>query len=187
MKELLILFFVLFAFQTMESQRIEKDSINTRKEKLMSDPLTPSKAAFYSAVVPGLGQVYSRRAWMVPIIYGGLGASAYYYDYNKKEADKYRTAYKRRLSGYFDDEYMDIIPEDDTEKLLEGMRFHRRYKDISFIFLVGTYVLNIIDANVGAHLLQFNVSEDLSFEPYINSNYLDINESIGLSLKINLD
>ena len=122
---------------------------------------------------------------MVPIIYGGLAASAYYYDFNKKEADKYRTAYKRRISGYFDDEYMEIIPE--TEKLLEGMKFHRRYKDVSFIFLVGTYVLNIIDANVGAHLLQFNVSEDLSFEPYINNSYLNVNESIGLSLKINID
>ena len=51
---------------------------------------------------------------MVPIIYGGLAASAYYYDFNKKEADKYRTAYKRRISGYFDDEYMDIIPETET-------------------------------------------------------------------------
>ena len=106
---------------------------------------------------------------------------------NKKEAKKYRTAYKRRLNGYFDDEYIDIIPEADTEKLLEGMKFHRRYKDVSFIFLIGTYVLNIIDANVGAHLLQFNVSDDLSFEPYINNDYLNINQSIGLSLKINID
>ena len=171
----------------MESQRIEKDSINTKKEKLMNDPLTPAKAAFYSAVIPGLGQVYSRRSWMVPIIYGGLGASAYYFDFNKKEANKYRTAYKRRLNGYFDDEYIEIIPETDTEKLLEGMKFHRRYKDVSFIFLIGTYVLNIIDANVGAHLLQFNVSDDLSFEPYINNDYLHIDQSIGLSLKINID
>ena len=185
MRKLFILFFVLLTFQTMESQRIERDSINPRKEKLMNDPLTPSKAAFYSAVIPGLGQAYTRRSWMVPIIYGGLAASAYYYDFNKKEADKYRTAYKRRISGYFDDEYMEIIPE--TEKLLEGMKFHRRYKDVSFIFLVGTYVLNIIDANVGAHLLQFNVSEDLSFEPYINNSYFNVNESIGLSLKINID
>ena len=122
---------------------------------------------------------------MIPIIYGGLGASAYYYNYNNKEMKKYRTAYKRRLAGYFDDEYIEIIPE--NEKLLEGMKFHRRYKDISFIFLVGTYILNIIDANVGAHLLQFNVSEDLSFEPYINNRYLNINESIGLSLKININ
>ena len=152
---------------------------------MINDPLTPSKAAFYSSIIPGLGQVYTRRYWMVPIIYGGLGASAYYYNINNKEMNKYRTAYKRRLAGYFDDEYIDIIPE--TEKLLEGMKFHRRYKDFSFMFLVGTYVLNIIDANVGAHLLQFNVSEDLSFRPYIENNYFDFSQSAGIKLKINLD
>ena len=168
----------------MESQRIEKDSINTRKDKLMNDPLTPSKAAFYSAVIPGLGQAYTRRSWMVPIIYGGLAASAYYYDFNKKEADKYRTAYKRRISGYFDDEYMEIIPE--TEKLLEGMKFHRRYKDISFIFLVGTYVLNIIDANVDAHLLQYNLDENLSIKPNIDFNKINNESNFGISLKLKL-
>ena len=99
--------------------------ISPRKLKLINDPLTPSKAAFYSSVIPGLGQVYTRRYWMIPIIYGGLGASAYYYNYNNKEMKKYRTAYKRRLAGYFDDEYTEIIPE--NEKLLEGMKFHRRY------------------------------------------------------------
>ena len=159
--------------------------ISPKKLKLINDPLTPSKAAFYSSVIPGLGQVYTRRYWMIPIIYGGLGASAYYYNYNKKEMKKYRTAYKRRLAGYFDDEYTEIIPE--NEKLLEGMKFHRRYKDFSFMFLVGTYVLNIIDANVGAHLLQFNVSEDLSFEPYVENHYLDFSQSAGIKIKINLD
>jgi hypothetical protein len=159
--------------------------ISTKKLRLINDPLTPSKAAFYSSIIPGLGQVHTRRYWMLPIIYGGLGASHYYYNFNKKEMNKYRTAYKRRLAGYFDDEYMDIIPE--NEKLLEGMKFHRRYKDFAFMFLVGTYVLNIIDANVGAHLLQFNVSEDLSFEPYIENQYFDFSQSAGIKLKINLD
>ena len=56
--------------------------ISPRKLKLINDPLTPSKAAFYSSVIPGLGQIYTRRYWMIPIIYGGLGASAYYYIYN---------------------------------------------------------------------------------------------------------
>ena len=51
----------------------------------------------------------------------------------------------------------------------------------------GTYVLNIIDANVGAHLLQFNVSEDLSFSPYIESDYFDFSQSAGIKFKINLD
>jgi len=164
---------------------IDSTFISPKKLRLINDPLTPSKAAFYSAVIPGLGQIYTRRYWMIPIVYGGLGASAYYYNYNNKEMKKYRTAYKRRLAGYFDDEYTEIIPE--NEKLLEGMKFHRRYKDFSFMFLVGTYVLNIIDANVGAHLLQFNVSEDLSFKPYIENHYFDFSQSAGIKFKIDLD
>ena len=182
-----IIFLIIFFFTVNIYAQNEVDSIyiSPRKLKLINDPLTPSKAAFYSSIIPGLGQVYTRRYWMVPIIYGGLGASAYYYNFNNKEMNKYRTAYKRRLAGYFDDEYIDIIPE--NEKLLEGMKFHRRYKDFSFISLIGTYVLNIIDANVGAHLLQFNVSEDLSFRPYIESNYFDLSQNTGFKLTIKLD
>ena len=65
--------------------------------------------------------------------------------------------------------------------------FHSIYNDFSFIFLVWSYVLNFIDSNVGAHLLQFNVSEDLSFEPYIENNYFDFSQSAGIKFKINLD
>ena len=176
---------VLFSFNSYCQSELDSIYVSPRKQRLIDNPLTPSKAAFYSSVVPGLGQVYTRRYWMVPIIYGGLGTSAYYFNYNQKEMNKYRTAYKRRLAGYFDDEYIDIIPE--NEKLLEGMKFHRRYKDFAFMFLVGTYVLNIIDANVGAHLLQFNVSEDLSVRPFIESNYFDFSQNAGIKLKINLD
>ena len=177
---------ILFYTINLSSQSIADSTyISPRKLNLINDPLTPSKAAFYSSVIPGLGQVYTRRYWMIPIIYGGLGASAYYYNYNSKEMKKYRSAYKRRLAGYFDDEYTEIIP--DNEKLLEGMKFHRRYKDFSFMFLVGTYVLNIIDANVGAHLLQFNVNEDLSFKPYIENHYFNFSQSAGIKLNINLE
>ncbi|CAI8313828.1 MAG: DUF5683 domain-containing protein [Candidatus Marisimplicoccus sp.] len=185
MKNLIVICILFLSINLYTQNEIDSIYISPKKLKLINDPLTPSKAAFYSSIIPGLGQLYTRRYWMIPIIYGGLGTSAYYYNYNNKEMNKYRSAYKRRLSGYFDDEYMEIIPE--NEKLLEGMKFHRRYKDFAFIFLVGTYVLNIIDANVGAHLLQFNVSEDLSFKPYIESSYFDFSQSAGIKLKINLD
>ena len=185
MKNLIVICILFLSINLYTQNEIDSIYISPKKLKLINDPLTPSKAAFYSSIIPGLGQLYTRRYWMIPIIYGGLGTSAYYYNYNNKEMNKYRSAYKRRLSGYFDDEYMEIIPE--NEKLLEGMKFHRRYKDFAFIFLVGTYVLNIIDANVGAHLLQFNVSEDLSFKPYIESNYFNFSQSAGIKLKINLD
>ena len=69
------------------------------------DPLSPSKAAFYSPLVPGLGQVYKKRYWKVPIVYGAIGAGIYFYDWYKKEYDRYRGIYKRRLAGFTDEEF----------------------------------------------------------------------------------
>ena len=77
-------------------------NFSPRIQRLINDPLTPSKAAFYSAIIPGLGQVYLGKGWKVPIIYAAIGASIYYYDVNNKEMNSYRTAYKWRLNGFFD-------------------------------------------------------------------------------------
>ena len=138
---------------------------STRVQRLIADPLTPSKAAFYSAIIPGLGQAYIGKAWKVPIVYAAIGASLYYYDVNNKEMNKYRTAYKRRLNGFFDDEFLDTDIPITTEQLLLGMDFHKNYRDISMILAAAAYMLNILEANVSAHLLQFNVSDDLSVTP----------------------
>ncbi len=154
---------------------------SARKIKLIEDPLTPSKAAFYSAVIPGLGQAFVGKVWKIPIVYGAIGASIYYYKTNHKEMLKYRTAYKDRINGIYEDEYLDIIPENET--LLKGMKFHKSYRDISMICIIGFYMLNILDANVSAHMMQFNVSEDLTFNPKL---IFDDNMSgISLSIKLN--
>ena len=71
-----------------------------------------------------------------------------------------------------------------TEKLLLGMEFHQRYRDIAFIFIVGTYVLNIIEANVSAHLLQFNVNDQLSFQPKFNRDFIRQQNNFGLSVNL---
>lgn len=172
---LLFCFFTLsvnfFVLSAQETQRIKKkDSLEKplskgklRKIRLMNDPLTPSKAGFYSAVLPGLGQAYLRKYWKVPIVYGALGYSTYLYIEQNRQMQRYRSAYKRRLAGYTDDEFQLIIPDD--ERLLDGMRYHKSNRDISMLFILGFYMLNIIDANVSAHLMQFNVSDDLSLNP----------------------
>jgi hypothetical protein len=138
-----------------------------RIQRLIADPLTPSKAAFYSAVIPGLGQAFLGKGWKVPIIYAAIGASLYYYDVNNKEMNSYRTAYKRRLNGFFDDEYLETEIPITTDQLLLGMEFHKNYRDIAIILAAASYMLNILEANVSAHLLQFNVNDDLSVTPNI--------------------
>ena len=158
------------------SQRIQnnlaiKDSIfeqskrSLRLKSLINDPLTPSKAAFYSAIIPGLGQAYLGKTWKIPIIYSAIGASLYYFDLNNKEMNEYRNAYKRRLNGFFDDRFLELAIPITTEQLLLGMEFHKNYRDIALVLAVLSYMLNILEANVSAHLLQFNVSEDLSVTP----------------------
>ena len=158
------------------SQRIQnnlaiKDSVfkqskrSLRLNRLINDPLTPSKAAFYSAIIPGLGQAYLGKAWKIPIIYSAIGASLYYFDLNNKEMNEYRNAYKRRLNGFFDDRFLELAIPITTEQLLLGMEFHKNYRDIALVLAALSYMLNILEANVSAHLLQFNVSEDLSVTP----------------------
>lgn len=199
MKSNIFLFFFFYFNLTIlfsQEEKVEKDnSLNTitvpdsigsgkqysqRILRLIEDPLTPSKAAFYSAIIPGLGQVYIGKPWKVPIVYAAIGASLYYYDLNNKEMNKYRTAYKRRKNGFFDDEFLETDIPITTEQLLLGMDFHKNYRDISIILAAAAYMLNILDANVSAHLLQFNVNDDLSVAP----NFIFDPEMTGLRLAI---
>ena len=151
-----------------------------RIQRLIADPLTPSKAAFYSAIIPGLGQAFLGKGWKVPIIYAAIGASLYYYDINNKEMNSYRTAYKRRLNGFFDDEYLETEIPITTDQLLLGMEFHKNYRDIAIILAAVSYMLNILEANVSAHLLQFNVNDDLSITP----NIIVDKEITGIQLSV---
>ena len=175
-KTLDFFFFLLVICNINFSQRIQnnlaiKDTIfeeskrSLRLKSLINDPLTPSKAAFYSAIIPGLGQAYLGKTWKIPIIYSAIGASLYYFDLNNKEMNEYRNAYKRRLNGFFDDRFLELAIPITTEQLLLGMEFHKNYRDIALVLAVLSYMLNILEANVSAHLLQFNVSEDLSVTP----------------------
>ena len=143
------------------------------------DPLAPSKAAFYSAILPGLGQAYNKKYWKIPIIYGAIGTGIYFYLDNNNEYHRYRDAYKRRLAGFTDDEFFGSISNDG---LIRAQKTLRSNKEVSLLVTIGIYVLNIIDANVDAHLLQFNVDENLAIKPHFNLNEIDASTNLGLTL-----
>ena len=153
------------------------------------NPLSPAKAAFYSAILPGLGQAYNKKYWKIPIVYGAIGTGVYFYINNNKEYNRFRDAYKRRLAGFTDDEfYLDsqgnqlATPGVSTERLEDAQKFYRRNKEISLLVTIGLYALNIIDANVDAHLLQYNVDENLSLAPHYELNPTDATSNLGLTL-----
>ena len=155
---------------TVEAGSIIKDPI---------DPLSPARAAFYSAVLPGLGQAYNKKYWKIPIVYAGLGIGIYFYIDNNKEYNRYRDAYKRRLAGFEDDEFYGTVTTDGLE---EAQKQFGRNREISLLVTLAIYALNIIDANVDAHLLQYNVDDNLSLKPHYKLNEFDNTGDLGLTL-----
>lgn len=171
----------------------QQDSISVETERLIEpqesdykpyDPLSPARAAFYSAVLPGLGQAYNGKYWKIPIVYTALGVGVYFYMNNDQQYHRYRDAYKSRLAGRTDDEFSDEggAPLLSNEGLRDAQEFYHRNKEISLLVIVGMYALNVIDANVDAHLQQFNVSEDLSFKPAMDYDQFSGKTGYGLSL-----
>ena len=194
-KALYILLFILatpiFA-QTADSLTVNEEKILVIKDSLDAkepyDPLAPARAAFYSAVIPGLGQAYNKKYWKIPIVYAGMGAGIYFYLKNDKEYDRFRNAYKRRLAGFTDDEFYGSsdTPLVSDDRLIDAQKNAKKNKDVSIIVSVAFYLLNVIDANVDAHLRQYNVSEDLSLQPNFNFNQIQAQPNYGLSLTYRL-
>lgn len=149
------------------------------------DPLAPSRAAFYSAVLPGLGQAYNKRYWKIPIIYAGMASGIYFYKKNDDDYNRFRDAYKRRLAGYKDDEFYGDgnEPTISNDRLINAQRSAQKNKSISIIVTAAFYLLNIIDANVDAHLRQYEVREDLSLEPNLELNPFNAQPQYGVSLR----
>lgn len=180
MQNKLILLFLFLGLTTIFAQ--EKNKI-VSKDSLKSetiDPLRPAKATFYSAVLPGLGQIYNKKYWKVPLVYGAIGTSTYFYIDNQKKYNLYRDEYKNRLEGKkSDSEFLARLSE---SQLTAAQKEYQRYRDLSALFMVGFYVLNIIDANIDAALSQFNVDERLAFKPAVIKNDITFKNDFGFAL-----
>ena len=188
-RQCFVIFFCAFSLvnfaQNTENtpEALETETYNS----VVMDPLAPSKAAFYSAILPGLGQAVNKKYWKIPVVYAAVGTSIYFYLNNNKNYKRYRNAYKRRLSGFTDDEFYGegTIPLLSNEALIRAQQTLRRNKELSLLITIGLYALNIIDANVDAHLLQYNVDKNLAVNPFIDFDTPDTSAQLGLSINFN--
>lgn len=178
-----IILFLIICNQTCWAQQQPENMLRTKDTLIQSiDPLRPSRAAFYSAILPGLGQAYNKKYWKIPIVYGALGSSMYFYLSNNQKYHSYRDAYKRRLAGFSDDQYQFL----DDSRLIQAQRFYQRNRDLSLLVTIAFYVLNIVDANVDAHLMQFNVTDKLTVGPEIYQNDFTARPNLGVSINLKL-
>jgi hypothetical protein len=152
----------------------------TKKDSIHS----PKKAALYSALLPGLGQGYNRKYWKIPIVYAGLGGSAYMFISNRKHYIDYRDAIEMRLDNdpTTIDPYIDLYTID---QLTYYKDYYRRNLEISVIAFVGVYLINILDAVVDAHLYGFSIDTDLSMIQFNNTNTLLPTVSLKYNFKKN--
>lgn len=153
-------------------------------EKKLEHPI-PGKAALYSALFPGAGQYYNKKYWKMPIVYIGLGIAIYTLHDNNKNVNYFT----EQLSFQLDSDPSTISECDGsfncTEFLQQSLNQYKKWRDWSYISIGIIYALNIIDANVDAHLAHFDVSEDLTLDvlPYME---ITAQTSAGLSLVLKL-
>lgn len=175
----LYVIFTLLLQTTLYSQPLNNTIIKDSLKLETYDPLRPAKASFYSAILPGLGQVYNKKYWKVPLVYASIGTSVYFYVDSQKQYNLYRDEYKNRLKEIQStSEYLSQLS---NNQLISAQKQFQRNRDLSAFFIVGFYILNIIDANIDAALSQFNVSNKLALKPIINKNSITLKNDLGIT------
>jgi hypothetical protein len=148
---------------------------------------SPKKAAVRSAILPGLGQIYNKKYWKLPIVYGALGVSGAVFAYNLTQYRDLRFAYtaktKARATPPDSTDYFKIRPDLvnlDYNATRNYRDEYRRQIDYSALFFILLWGLNVVDAAVDAHLKSFDVSPDLSFKVKFGKS--DLAGTTGMSL-----
>lgn len=175
---LIVLFFnPTISFAQKKDIIAVKDSLPKKIKKH-----SPTAASLMSAALPGLGQVYNKKYWKVPIIYTAFGALGYFATYNNSFYQKYKTAYKYRVDG--DSTTIDNFPLWSVNDLKFAKDNFRRYKELNYIGIVAVYLLNVLDASVDANLFNFDVSDKLTmqirpgFNSCVRNNYVTSGVSV---------
>ncbi|MBI2731066.1 MAG: hypothetical protein HYX40_09995 [Sphingobacteriales bacterium] len=170
-----------------KSDKVEKTDSVVKKQ-----PHSPRKATIRSAIIPGWGQIYNKKYWKVPLVYGALGTTAGIFAYNIKWYNRTRYAYKiayqiQQGGGSAGQEtvYKDLVPLLDKPEALKQYRNEfRQNVDYSVLIFLLAWGLNVVDATVDGHLKDFDVSEDLTLR--INPGYSPMANTTGLSFIVSI-
>lgn len=144
--------------------RLGQDETLADENAVVEEPDTghsPALATWLSVALPGAGQIYNDRWWKVPIIYAGFATTGYFIVDNNRELQFWTDVIDSRLDSTITDDYEGIYT---TNQLFSIQNTYRRNRDLSIILTVVVYGLQVLDANVDAHLYNFDVTDDISFK-----------------------
>ncbi len=169
-----IYFLAILFLSTGFSAYSQKNDVDSVQVKAPIAEHSPRKATIYSAVLPGLGQLYNRKYWKVPLVFGGFATLGYFINFNNNEYTTYKQAYSDIID---DDPFTNshlklknvnpnlLLPSkitNYTEALKNQKDYWRRNRDLCVIGTAVFYAVNIIDASVDAHFFNFDISDDLT-------------------------
>ncbi len=139
----------------------------------------PKKAILLSAILPGAGQVYNNKSWKVPILYAGILTDLYFINYNHRRYESFRDALFA-----LDKKEPNQFPSLNRAALVRNVDYWRQNRDLTVLLLLGIYALNLVDANVDAHLSGFDISEDLALQVAPQLGTVSASNSMGVSLTL---
>ena len=142
-------------------------------------PKDPKKATMLSAILPGAGQVYNGKTWKVPILYAGILTDVYFIQYNHKRYERFRDALFALDKGE-----PNQFPSLNRAALVRNVDYWRQNRDLTLLLMLGIYALNLVDANVDAHLSGFDISEDLTLKIAPQIGTLSASSTTGLSFTL---
>ncbi len=159
-------------------------TLTERPDSVVEKEHSPSKATIMSTCLPGLGQIYNRKYWKVPVIYAGFGVLTYFIYTNADYYISFKCAYIESVYGNKNGSYGNLVQRYSSDELLSAREYYRRNLEVSILLTSLWYVLNILDATVDAHLFTYNVSDKLSMkiEPAILPSGSGHTHSGGLRL-----
>jgi len=203
----ILLVLCLFCFQ---ENAIAQDTLSVSKPPRHTFKAEPLRATMMAIAFPGLGQIYNRKYWKVPLVFAGFAGVIYAVSYNSSKYISYLKAYQDltdkipETASYLELEalkYADptkydpvlhplTYREEDyiwyTERLLQRADYYQKYRDLSYIGIAAWYLLTILDANVDASLFNYDISDnlDIEVEPVINPGMGQLVPGLGLNFRV---
>ena len=165
--------------QTDSLGRVKKVQETKEGEELSLLQKDPKKATLLSAILPGAGQVYNGKSWKVPILYAGILTDLYFINYNHRRYESFRDALFA-----LDKKEPNQFPSLNRAALVRNVDYWRQNRDLTVLLLLGIYALNLVDANVDAHLSGFDISEDLALQVAPQLGTVSASNSMGVSLTL---
>jgi hypothetical protein len=162
---------------------IAQDTLALAKPEKRKFKAEPLRATMLAIAVPGLGQIYNRKYWKVPVVYAGFAAIIYSIDYNSSRYNTYLKAYQdltdafSETTSYLQLHGLEEVDPNDfdpilnpsgyswyKDRIIRMVDYYRKYRDLSYIGIAAWYLVTILDANVDASLFNYDISNNLDLE-----------------------